>query len=374
MGSATIDQERGRPRALIFSQRNIRGGDVWRCPLYEFEDTICQIDSAEILAPKPRERSKLYSKIANNHARVASIFPKPGIPKITLKNSYDILFVVCSFIKDLKDFDVVQNWKDCCRVSICLIDEIWVKSLPGKREYLKILAQFDYVFLYYSQSVKAVSNIIGDKCFFLPPATDAFLFCSYPDPPERFIDVYSYGRRSEVTHQKLLTMAQKNEIFYVYDSILRPEAGNWKEHRFLLANMAKRSRFLIVNPGCVDEPRRGNQSEIGNRYFEGAASGSILIGEYPANPEFEKLFSWPDAAIHLPFGSDQIEKIIRQIDAHPDREEKIHRNNVVHSLRQHDWVYRWETILKRAGIDPLPGLFERKQRLEDLSNIVEKGI
>jgi len=33
-----------------------------------------------------------------------------------------------------------------------------------------------------------------------------------------------------------------------------------------------------------------------------------------------------------------------------------------------------ETILETAGVDPLPGLFERKQRLEDLSKVVEKGI
>jgi len=358
----------------MFSQRNIRGKDPSRCPLYEFEDTICQIDSAEILAPEPRERPMLYTKIANYLAEVSSIFVKSEVPKIKLQNSYDILFVVCSFMKDLKDFDVVRNWKDCCRISICLVDEIWLEQLSVEKRFFNFLAQFDYIFLYYSQSVKAISNIIGDKCFFLPPAVDAFLFCPYRDPPERFIDVYSYGRRSEVTHQKLLTMAKKNEIFYVYDSLSGIQVKNYKEHRYLLSNMAKRSRFLIVNPGLINDPKRGNQSEIGNRYFEGASSGAILIGEYPATPEFEKLFSWPDAVIHLPFGSDQIDKIICEIDAQPGREEKIHRNNVIWSLRHHDWVYRWETILKTVGLDPLPGLFERKQRLEDLSNIVEKGI
>jgi len=46
-------------------------------------------------------------------------------------------------------------------------------------------------------------------------------------------------------------MAQKNDIFYVYDSIAGTQAKNWKEHRWLLANMAKRSRFLIVNPGVL---------------------------------------------------------------------------------------------------------------------------
>ena len=40
------------PRVLIFSQRNIFKKALFRCPHYEFEDTICKIDAAEILAPE----------------------------------------------------------------------------------------------------------------------------------------------------------------------------------------------------------------------------------------------------------------------------------------------------------------------------------
>jgi len=47
---------------------------------------------------------------------------------------------------------------------------------------------------------------------------------------------------------------------------------------------------------------------------------------------------------------------------------------VVQSLLRHDWVYRWENILKMVGLDPMPQLLERKKHLRDLSNMIEKDI
>jgi hypothetical protein len=139
----------------------------------------------------------------------------------------------------------------------------------------------------------------------------------------------------------------------------------------LLANTAKRSRFYIVNPGLIDQPEiRGNQIEIPNRYFEGAASGTIMLGEIPKNEEYEKLFNWPDAVLHLPFDSRDIDTIIHEFDQQPDRQEKIRRNSVVNSLMQHDWVYRWEAVLKIAGLEPIPALMERKQQLSNLANAI----
>src|SRR5262249_10774136 len=150
--------------------------------------------------------------------------------------------------------------------------EIWLSEMVKHHHFFRILAKFDVVMLYYSQTVEPLSEQIGRKCVFLPPGVDAILFCPYPNPPWRVIDVCSIGRRSAVMHQKLLRMVRDSGLFYLHDSIAGSRAINSKEHRALLANVAKRSRYFIVNRGKIDEPeRRGNQIEIGNRYFEGAA-------------------------------------------------------------------------------------------------------
>jgi hypothetical protein len=356
------------PRVLLFSQRNIARNVLFRCPHHEFEDVICQIDSTDVLAPQVGKRFDIRHKIAKQIAWRSPVVLNPGIPKTRVRKTYDLFFAVCGSPVDLLMVNTIENWETAANVSICLVDELWVKELPSYKYFLKIMAKFDFVMLYYSQSVKKVAEAVGPKCSYLPPGIDSIRFCPYPELPKRVIDVYSIGRRSEITHQKLLKMAEEDRIFYVHDSISGDHAINSTEHRLLFSQMVKRSRYFIVNPGLIDRPDvRGNQNEIGNRYFEGAASGAIMIGEFPKNEEFRKLFDWPDAVLHLPYGSGDIDTIIDEVDKQPEWQEKMRRNNVLQALTRHDWVYRWETILKIAGLEPMQDLVERKERLRCLA-------
>ena len=159
-------------------------------------------------------------------------------------------------------------------------------------------------------------------------------------------------------------------MFYLYDSIVADQVLNATEHRGLFLNIAKRSRYFIVNPGLIDRPDiRGDQIEIGNRYFEAAASGAIMVGERPNNPEFCKLFDWSDSLIHLPYDSPDIDKTVNELDRDPERQDRMRRANVKHALMRHDWLYRWEEILKAAELKALPQLLHRKATLQSLAAV-----
>jgi Glycosyl transferases group 1 len=360
----------GKPRVLIFSLRNIFGKALFRCPHYEFEDIICEIDSAVLLAPEV-DTSSARSRFATRLAYHAPVALNPGIRRIPAKIHYDIFFTICGWPQDLLMVNSVGNVRDICRTSVCLVDEIWLNEMVKHHHFLRILAKFDVVMLYYSQTVKPLSEQIGRSCVFLPPGLDGILFCPHPNPPKRVIDVYSIGRRSEVTHQRLLRMVRERGLFYLHDSIAGSQAINSKEHRALLANVAKRSRYFIVNRGKIDEPdMTGNQIEIGNRYFEGAASGAIMVGERPKNEEFERLFDWPEAVTQLARDPCDIDMVIKDLDGDPQRQDRIRRTSVVQALMRHDWVYRWEAILKSVGLEPMQGLLERKERLRKLAEVV----
>jgi len=365
-----MDTQPGKPRVLIFSLRNIFGKALNRCPHYEFEDIICEIDSAELLAPTldPSSRRASFATRLAYHAPVAL---NPGIPRTPANGRYDILFTVCGFPQDLIMFDAVSNLQDVCGTSVCLLDELWIKDIVKHRHFLRILAKFDVVMQYHSQTVKPLGERIGRKVVYLPPAVDALSFCPYPDPPERAVDVYSIGRRAKATHQKLLDMARESGLFYLYDTIGGSQAISSREHRALFANVAKRSRYFLVNPGKIDAPEEtGHQVEFGYRYFDGAASGAIMLGEIPNNEVFPKLFDWPDAVIELPYDSSDIDLVIRDLDGDPKRQDRIRRTGVAQALLRHDWVYRWEAILKAAGLEPLPGALQRKDRLRKLAEAV----
>jgi len=367
-----MNTRRSKPRVLIFSLRNIFSKALFRCPHFEFEDIICEIDSADLLAPEV-DPSKTRSKIATKLAYHAPVTLNPGIKKQLARSSYDLFFTICGFPQDLLMANAVGNLMSLCRTSVCLLDELWLSELVKHRHFLRLLAKFDVVILYYSQTVRTLGGQIGRRCVFLPPGVDTILFCPYPLLPKRVIDVYSIGRRSELTHQSLLKMVRETGLFYLHDSIGGNQAINSKEHRALFSNIAKRSRYFIVNPGAIDQPKkRGNQFETGNRYFEGAASGTIMVGERPKNEEFERLFDWPEAVTHLPYDSTEIDMIIKGLDEDPARQDRIRRTNVVQALARHDWVYRWEAILKTVGLEPMQGVLERKERLRKLVEVVSR--
>jgi glycosyl transferase family 1 len=360
------DNEAGNARVLVFSHRLIHN-HLFRCPQYELEDIICQIDDADILAPQPGKRFNFRYPLAKRFAWHTPIVLNPGVNETRLAHEYDLFFAACGSPVDLLTLSTVKNWKENCKVTVCLMDELWIKDLEPCKYLLKILSQFDFVMPYYSQGVNELAEITGCKVRFLPPGVDTTLFCPYPEAPERVIDVFSPGRRSSVTHQSLLKMASGQKAFYFHDTIIGDRAINAKEHRALFANIAKRSRFFVVNPGSVEDPRRGKQSEMAYRYFEASSAGAVLIGERPRNDEFDKLFDWPDAVIRVPYGSDNIEATIRELDSQPERLERIRRCNVTQALKRHDWVHRWETVLECVGLRPTPKLLERKERLRKLA-------
>ncbi len=240
--------------------------------------------------------------------------------------------------------------------------------------HLKLLSQFDYVLLNCIGSIPKVQKEINRPCSYIPPGVDMFRFCPYPNPPVRSVDVYSLGRKSQVTHKALLDLAQKKHFFYIYDTVPCMKTFYPRQHRDLIANIAKRSRYFVANTAKINRQcETHGQIEVGFRFFEGAAAGTVMFGVPPENEAFREYFDWPDAVINVPFDSPNIADILAELDSQPERLEKIRKNNIVQSLLRHDWVYRWKSILKMSGLDPRPALVAREKRLKELANVIKKN-
>jgi len=358
----------------MYSQRNLYSKFRFRLSLYEFEDIICQVDSVDLVSPTPTGSFGYRSRIASRLASTFKTSINPGVAPAKVTRDYDLFVAVVQFPKDLLNIEYFKGWKDRCRTSVCCLNEVWVRDIAQIPYYLHLLSQFDHVFVQLAGSVRPIQDVIKTPCSFLPTGTDTLLFCPYPDNPARAIDVYSIGRRAQSTHSALQRMAAEDGMFYVYDTAEGSQVTEAREHRALYANMAKRSRYFIVNPGKVNATdETGGQIEFGPRYFEGAASGTIMLGEIPSNPEFSRFFDWPDAVIHVPFGSDEIAAVVRELDQSPEKLEQMRTTNVVQSLLRHDWAHRWEAVLNSVGLKPMPALLTRKKQLGDLAATVALG-
>lgn len=363
------------PRICMFSLRNVERL-VSRCADYEFEDVVCELDDVELLAPEPCYSfavvQKLTSQLAQ-HMSVASL--NPGLKKLRLSRNYDLFIAKFLFLRDLPSVNAISGWRDRCRTSVCWVTEAWTGGLHSWKGHLKILSQFDYVVLNCSGSVNRIQEVIRRPCLYMAPGIDAIRFCPYPNPPIRCVDVYSLGRRSPVTHQSLLKMAEQKRIFYIYDTIERMDTFHHKQHRNLVANIAKRSRYFVANTAKINQQfETHGQSEIGYRFFEGAAAGTVMIGQHPENEAFRKNFNWPNAVIRVPFDAPHIAEVLADLDSQPDRLEEIRRNNIVQSLLRHDWAYRWRAILDIVGLGPKPALVAREKHLKKIAEEAKKDL
>jgi hypothetical protein len=361
---------------LLMSMRR-RSNLVGYCACYEFEDVIARVTGADrfevgagTALDLPRRAFKAARYLTGSRALAWRLAPRPN--HLKLDRQYELFFPVFTHAHELFALAAIPDWRRHCRVAACYIAEMWLHILP--RYLLELLRDFDHIFVGVSSPVDAVAKIAGRPCSYLPPAASVLDFSPLPDFPRRVIDVCSVGRRSAPTHQALIELARKREIFYYYDTVAASgvdlkqrtfRVQDAAEHRLLLANLLKRSRYYIANRALVNDPgfTRGRE-EISSRFYEGAASGAVMIGEPPASDEFKRQFDWEDALVRLPFDSTEIGALLTQLDQDPARQAKIRRANFCNAALRHDWLHRLRVVYEACGMAPTAGMGERQRQLE----------
>ncbi|MEB3179450.1 MAG: glycosyltransferase family 1 protein, partial [Nostocaceae cyanobacterium] len=305
-------------RILILSLRNIKF-HVSRCSLYEFEDAISNFDLVDMLTPSlSPDLFKITNYLATHTVKLLDLhqFINPLMQNIRVNKKYDLLFVFCQYPSDILAINAINNWRKICKKAVCLIDEIWLEEIEQWKNHLRILNNFDVVFLGQFSCFNQYAEFIKAPCYFMPNSVDALKFFPYPVQPERSVDVYNIGRRSPVTHQGLLDMAEKQNFFYVYDTLKSLYALNAHEHRQMYINLLKRSRYFIANKPKIEKAyNTGGKDDLSLRLFEGAAAGTVILGVPPEGEAFTTTFNWEDAVIPMPYDVPNIAEFIAELDA-----------------------------------------------------------
>ena len=301
------------------------------------------------------------------------IFTNPGLRKVQLSKDYDVFIAVCATFLDLPYINAIEQWRDHCKIAVCWLDELWVSELPNYKYWLPALRQFDYVFVGMRGTVSALSRAANRNCVWLPGGVDALRFSPSSHPAARVVDIYNIGRRYGGIHREILKAAERGEIFYVHDTHVgggSTEVHDYREHRELFANIARRSRYFVVSAAKMDQPSyTQGQVEVGYRYYEGAAAGTVMIGEAPDCDAYRELFGWLEAVIEIqPDGSDTM-TVLSELGSSPERMAAIGRRNTKEALLRHDWIYRWNEMFRIAGIEPSPRKAAREKRLKDLADL-----
>lgn len=351
------------------------------CAQYEFEDVIAEVTGADRVevddesALELSRRAYKLLRLGTGSRRLArTLAPRPST--VRLERDYELFFPIFNHTHELYALRTLPDWRARCRVAACFVTEVWAHLLPGY--LLELLSQFDHVFVGTRHCVDDVARVTGRPCSYLPQAADVLRFSPWPNEPPRDIDVCNIGRRSATTHEALLELAAARRIFYYFDTFAGGSGrdhkqrtfrvANSRQHRLLLASLLQRSRYFIANRSRVNEPEHtGGHEEIAGRFYEGAAAGTVMLGEPPKAEQFRSQFGWPDAVIRMPFDCPGVELLLAELDADPQRLARIRYENARNAALQHDWIHRLESVFSTMGLDPTPAMRDRRRRLAELA-------
>ena len=135
-------------RVLVVSVRGFRF-QVANCVQYEFEDVISELEDVETYEPADEfefaRRIYRFTKYATGSDDIAS-FIAPFPAEVTLKNEYDLLFVVCDNPWQLHLLESIKNWRDKCRHKACYIMETWRLNFDNWRLAYEPFKNFEHFF------------------------------------------------------------------------------------------------------------------------------------------------------------------------------------------------------------------------------------
>jgi Glycosyl transferases group 1 len=363
---------------LLLSQRRI-ADLVAFCLAYEFEDTLAavthaqRVDATDLPALNFSRRAYKLARLASGSPSLARRLAPYPRSKVVLEHDFELFFPMFSYTQELYSLATIPNWRQRCRKAACFITEVWSDVLD---EYLlELLSAFDHIFIGVRHSVKDVARITGRPCSYLPFAVDVPRFTPTSLDQPRPINVCNIGRRSPVTHQALLDDAERRGTFYYYDTVAASgtdrtfRVDSPHEHRRMLATLLKHSCYYVANRSYVNRPEfMAGRDEISARFYEGAAAGTVMIGEAPRTEEFKQQFDWPDAVIHVPFDSPDIGRILADLNSDPERLRAVRRYNVREAARRHDWLHRIQVVFNTLQLAPTEKMQARAQRLDQIAS------
>ncbi|TIT24994.1 MAG: glycosyltransferase family 1 protein [Mesorhizobium sp.] len=376
-------------RTLVASEFNAKDRAHFALA-YEFCRIVAECEDADLIAPgidnyltrrfhailpkhDPHNVQRDFNRLTNAFRKGLGLMNAPSIEHVRLTQDYDLFFFVAWSPQSLVELSRIHDWRGRCKVAVAYLFELWSSTLDEDRRYLKLLDQFDHVFVLHSACIPRLPQYTRTPCSFLAAAVDGLIATPYLSPVKRVIDVYSIGNRAAKIHGQLLKLAEERDLFYLYDTLASTDSRvkAWHEHRLLLANIIRRTRyFMAFSPATLANSKAvtiAGEQVLPARLFEGAAGGAVMLGTAPQCAEFGAHFDWPDAVIEVSPDSSHIADVIGELDANPCRTELLRRTSTVRCLEMHDWVYRWDHILATIGMEPPPRLHVRKLQLRRIA-------
>jgi hypothetical protein len=351
-------------RILLFSPRGLRM-EVFRSFDYEMEDFVASVEDVEWYIPEQKHQSSARQHWFEGISRRTLKFPwNPAFRMPPIIGDHDLFYVQCMFIWDLNYIARIPDWTGKVKKSVIYITELFLSDIADNPPILDVLKRFDLILISFSGTVERLQELTGVKTVFCTSGVNALKIAPGPDTFHRPVELHSMGRCNQVFFREFQRLVDQHDWTYIYNVFKLTTLDDYRLNRKFLCDLMKRTMFFEVNPAKFDgDVESKNQHEFGYRYFEGIASGCILVGLPNLNLNFNQVFPWEEVLIQLPDTTKEIGPFLLDLYQQKDRLKSISRRNVHGALSYHDFAHRWEFTIKQMGLEPTDALLQRKEQL-----------
>jgi hypothetical protein len=266
--------------------------------LRALEKVIVQKTNATIIDIPGYGKEKLLEK-THHGMRLSRI--RKLLPKKQLNIEGDVLWCILMGPENLM-LDLFRGWQNIKTRVVYIFD-----TLPPQYDLIRSLSalnDFNVRITSFNDAREDLEKLTGRPWYAIEQAATTGLFKNVPFE-EKLIHFSSYGRRWPALHKAVIEFCAGKGLYY--DFTTHDGRHPTAEPELLYNQYAwhlNHSLFTFSWPVELTNPSRaGHLHPVTCRWFEAAASGTIIIGKKPGNENFDQ-YILPETVVELDPDSD----------------------------------------------------------------------
>lgn len=255
--------------------------------LRALEDEIILQTKASVIEVPDYGMDRITSKFGHSMRWSAA---RKLLPKKTFPVEADVLWYILMGPENY-ELDLFKDWNITAKHRIVYIFDT-LESQFGLVKKLFSDNLFNIRITSFNDAVSHLERLTAKKWYTIEQAVPTSLFRLLP-PEEKLITFSAYGRRHPVFHNILSEFCESNQLYYDFTTHsgahpAAPENQLYRQYAWHITH----SIFTVSWPiELTNSQRAGCLHPVTCRWFEAAASGTVILGRKPGNLQFDQVLT-----------------------------------------------------------------------------------
>jgi len=263
--------------------------------LRDFEDEILRLTHGQRAILPDRKLPKALLRRMAHGTRYEAL--RSFIPKENYDLRADVLWYVLMSPNNYS-LDLFQGWDQHVGLKVLYLFDTFESLSPLIRKIVDDV-DWDILITSFHGAIPFLEEVTQKKWYAIPQGVKLDRFSPISDA-ERLINFSAYGRREPKVHASVRKHCADRQKYYDYSmtTSLQPQIEPQESYSQYVWHLAHSVFTFCWSVESTSPGRATTFSPITCRWFEAAASGTVMLGEPPSDPVFEQLFG-KDSVIQI---------------------------------------------------------------------------